>query len=71
MLTGTPGGLGTTEAAMVASFTAMGMDRVDAAAGTLLYRALHYVSILGLGVPALLALELKPRSEPVDEEGSR
>jgi uncharacterized membrane protein YbhN (UPF0104 family) len=56
---------------MVASFTAMGMDRVDAAAGTLLYRALHYVSILGLGVPALLALELKPRSEPVDEEGSR
>jgi uncharacterized protein (TIRG00374 family) len=64
MLTGTPGGLGTTEAAMVASFTAMGMDRVDAAAGTLLYRALHYVSILGLGLPALLALELKPGAEP-------
>jgi uncharacterized protein (TIRG00374 family) len=64
MLTGTPGGLGTTEAAMVASFTAMGMDRVDAAAGTLLYRALHYLSILGLGVPALLALELKPGAEP-------
>lgn len=67
MLTGTPGGLGTTEAAMVASFTAMGMDRVDAAAGTLLYRALHYLSILGLGVPALLALELKPGAEPADE----
>ena len=64
MLTGTPGGLGTTEAAMVASFTAMGMDRVDAAAGTLLYRALHYLSILGLGVPALLTLELKPGAEP-------
>lgn len=64
MLTGTPGGLGTTEAAMVASFTAMGMDRVDAAAGTLLYRALHYLSILGLGVPALLVLELKPGAEP-------
>jgi uncharacterized protein (TIRG00374 family) len=68
MLTGTPGGLGTTEAAMVASFTAMGMDRVDAAAGTLLYRALHYLSILGLGVPALLVLELKPGEEQPGEE---
>ena len=67
MLTGTPGGLGTTEAAMVASFTAMGMDGVDAAAGTLLYRALHYLSILGLGLPALLALELKPGAEPADD----
>lgn len=67
MLTGTPGGLGTTEAAMVATFAAMGMDRVDAAAGTLLYRGLHYVSILGLGLPALLALELKPGAEPADE----
>jgi uncharacterized protein (TIRG00374 family) len=67
MLTGTPGGLGTTEAAMVASFTAMGMDRVDAAAGTLLYRGLHYVSILGLGLPALLALELRTGADPADE----
>jgi len=66
MLTGTPGGLGTTEAAMVASFAAMGMDRLDAAAGTLLYRALHYVSILGLGVPALLVLELQQGGEPAD-----
>jgi uncharacterized protein (TIRG00374 family) len=67
MLTGTPGGLGTTEAAMVASFAAMGMDRLDAAAGTLLYRGLHYVSILGLGVPALLVLELQQGSEPSEE----
>lgn len=68
MLTGTPGGLGTTEAAMVATFTAMGMDRVDAAAGTLLYRALHYLSILGLGLPALLVLEMKPGAEPAEPE---
>ncbi len=66
MLTGTPGGLGTTEAAMVATFAAMGMNSVDAAAGTLLYRALHYLSILGLGLPALLVLELKPGAEPED-----
>ncbi|HWM91599.1 MAG TPA: lysylphosphatidylglycerol synthase transmembrane domain-containing protein [Thermoanaerobaculia bacterium] len=59
MLTGTPGGLGTTEAAMVGSFVAMGMIREDALAGTLLYRGLHYASILGIGLPALLFLELK------------
>ncbi len=67
MLTGTPGGLGTTEAAMVASFAAMGMDRVDAAAGTLLYRALHYVSILALGLPALAFLELRRTADPVED----
>lgn len=59
MLTGTPGGIGTTEAAMVASFTAMGMDPVDAAAGSLLYRGLHYAGILAVGLPALLFLELR------------
>jgi len=67
MLTGTPGGLGTTEAAMVGSFVAMGMNREDALAGTLLYRGLHYVSILGIGLPALLFLELKPGGRKTDE----
>ncbi|MFL6293697.1 MAG: lysylphosphatidylglycerol synthase transmembrane domain-containing protein [Thermoanaerobaculia bacterium] len=66
MLTGTPGGLGTTEAAMVGSFVAMGMSREDALAGTLLYRGLHYVSILGIGLPALLLLELKPGGRKSD-----
>ncbi|MEA2563001.1 MAG: glycosyltransferase 2 family protein [Acidobacteriota bacterium] len=66
MLTGTPGGLGTTEAAMVGSFVAMGMNREDALAGTLLYRGLHYVSILGIGLPALLLLELKPGGRKID-----
>jgi uncharacterized protein (TIRG00374 family) len=60
MLTGTPGGLGTTEAAMVGSFVMMGMDRVDATAGTLLYRGLHYASILAIGLPSLLFLEFRP-----------
>ena len=67
MLTGTPGGLGTTEAAMVGSFVAMGMGREDALAGTLLYRGLHYASILGIGLPALLALELKLGGRKIDE----
>lgn len=60
MLTGTPGGLGTTEAAMVGSFVMMGMDRIDATAGTLLYRGLHYASILAIGLPSLLVLEFGP-----------
>lgn len=66
MLTGTPGGIGTTEAAMVASFVALGVDRVDAAAATLLFRGLHYAVVLAIGVPALLVLELRDgrRGEP-------
>lgn len=67
MLTGTPGGLGTTEAAMVGSFVAMGMNREDALAGTLLYRGLHYASILAIGLPALLLLELKLGGRKMDE----
>lgn len=58
-LTGTPGGLGTTEAAMVASFGLMGIDRVDAAAGTLLCRGLHYAVVLAVGLPALAFLEMR------------
>lgn len=71
-LTGTPGGLGTTEAAMVASFTAFGVDRVEAAAGTLLFRGLHYATVLGLGLPALLILEFRlpqTAAEAAGEEG--
>lgn len=56
-LTGTPGGAATTEAAMIACFAALGVDRVDAVAATLLYRGLHYGLIMVLGVPALLYFE--------------
>lgn len=68
-LTGTPGGLGTTEAAMVASFAALGVDRVDAAAGTLLFRGLHYATVLGLGLPALLFLEFRLPETPAEIAG--
>jgi uncharacterized membrane protein YbhN (UPF0104 family) len=63
ILTGTPGGVGTTEAAMVATFAALGMDRVEAGAGTLLYRGLHYIVVLALGLPALGWLELRGRAK--------
>ena len=68
-LTGTPGGLGTTEAAMVAAFTLLGVDRVDAAAGTLLCRGLHYATVLGLGLPALLVLEFRLPQAPLEAAG--
>lgn len=56
-LSGAPGGLGATELAMMASFELMGVDEVAAAAGTLLYRGLHYASVLTIGLPALGLLE--------------
>ncbi|HEV7672690.1 MAG TPA: lysylphosphatidylglycerol synthase transmembrane domain-containing protein [Thermoanaerobaculia bacterium] len=59
MLAGTPGGVGTTEAAMVALFGALGVGPGEAAAATLLFRGLHYASVLALGVPALVVLELR------------
>ncbi len=56
-LSGAPGGLGTTEIAMMASFKLLGVDELLAAAGTLLYRGLHYAGVLAIGLPALALLE--------------
>ena len=67
-LTGTPGGMGTTEVAMMASFKLMGVDAVVAAAGILLYRGLHYASILAVGLPALTVLELWPKGGETAED---
>lgn len=84
-LVGTPGGLGAAEAAIVASLVALGVDRVDATAATLLYRGLHYVTVFGGGLPALALLELrrrrqrrsegvgptgKPTEDPAEKDGS-
>lgn len=57
-LLGTPGGAGATEAAMIACYTALGVDRLDATAGTLLYRAVHYGVLLVPGLVSLAWLEL-------------
>jgi hypothetical protein len=44
---------------MIASFAALGVDRLDATAASLLYRALHFAVTLGLGAPCLLWLEAR------------
>lgn len=57
MLLGTPGGLGTAEATMIALYGAFGVDRVDAASAVLLFRGLQFAVVLGLGLPSMAILE--------------
>jgi uncharacterized protein (TIRG00374 family) len=66
-LSGTPGGLGSTEIAMMASFKLLGVEEVVAAAGTLLYRGLHYAAVLAIGLPALALLEWRADAEEETE----
>ena len=54
---GTPGGAGGAEAAMIATLASLGVSTVDATVATLLFRGLHYVWTLGIGLPALAVLE--------------
>ncbi len=60
-ITGTPGGLGTTEAAMIESFVLLGIPRLDAVAATFLCRGLHYAMVVSLGLPSLISLEVRKR----------
>jgi uncharacterized protein (TIRG00374 family) len=69
-LSGTPGGVGTTEIAMMAAFKLFGVDEVTAAAGTLLYRGLHYAGVLVIGLPALALLEWRAGGAGTPEETS-
>jgi uncharacterized protein (TIRG00374 family) len=69
-LTGTPGGLGTTEAGMIVTYAALEVAPIDAAAATLLYRGLHYGLVVALGLPALLLFELKG-ADPDNESDRR
>jgi hypothetical protein len=67
-LSGTPGGGLTTEAAMVACYDLLGIDRSLALAATVLYRGLHYLLVLSLGAPSLTILEvLHRRGEAADD----
>jgi uncharacterized protein (TIRG00374 family) len=61
-LMGTPGGIGSTEAAMIAGFVAVGVPRIDAVTAVLLFRGLHYVLVFGCGIPSLAALEWQRRA---------
>ena len=58
VLLGTPGGLGTTEATMIALYGALGVDPVDAASAVLLFRGIQFAVVLMLGLPGMLALEI-------------
>ena len=62
VLLGTPGGLGTTEATMIALYGALGVDPVDAASAVLLFRGIQFAVVLGLGLPGMLALEIYAES---------
>lgn len=68
VIAATPGGLGTTEAAMISGFVSLGVDRFAAGASTLMFRGIHYLVILALGVPALIFLEWRTRA-PVPVSG--
>lgn len=76
VLSGTPGGIATTEAAMIGGFVALGVEEIAATAATLLYRGLHYLVVSTLGLPALLYCEgslgrpLKPADRPAAEDPS-
>jgi uncharacterized protein (TIRG00374 family) len=71
MLAGTPGGVGTTEAAMVAAYGTLGVDRASAGAATLLFRGLHYALVVAVGLPALAWLEARgERAVPLSPEDS-
>lgn len=65
-LTGLPGGLGPMEAALIGGYSLFGIGRLEATAGTLLYRGLHYLLVLGLGLPSLIAAELGINRKPLD-----
>jgi len=58
VLLGTPGGLGTTEATMIALYGTLGVDPVDAASAVLLFRGIQFAVVLGLGLPGMLVLEV-------------
>lgn len=64
ILLGTPGGVGATEAAMIACYVALGADRLDATAAVLLYRGLHYAVVLLLGLPSIAFFELRRGRKP-------
>jgi uncharacterized protein (TIRG00374 family) len=68
--TGTPGGVGTTEAGLALALVAMDVPQLEAAAATLLYRGLHYVVVLAVGAPALVLLEARLRRRAMAEEAA-
>ncbi len=58
-LAGTPGGIGSTEAAMIAGYSALGIESADAVTAVLAFRGFHYLSVVSTGAPSLLWLSAR------------
>jgi uncharacterized protein (TIRG00374 family) len=69
-VTGTPGGIGSTEAAMVSGYVVLGVARADAVAAALVFRGLHYALVLGCGLPSFVVLEILRRRATRGPKGS-
>ena len=67
-ISGIPGGLGAAEAGMIFSYQLLGVTGVEAVAGTLLFRGLHYATVAALGVPAVVAFEVFDEVGPSAED---
>ncbi|MDH3746538.1 MAG: flippase-like domain-containing protein [Acidobacteriota bacterium] len=57
-LAGTPGGIGSTEAAMIAGYAALGIESADAVTAVLAFRGFHYISVIVTGLPSLIWLSM-------------
>jgi uncharacterized protein (TIRG00374 family) len=73
LLAGTPGGVATTEAAMIGLYVSLGVDNIEATAGVILYRGFHYLLVLTLGLPSLVycgaAMSMERRTRNALSEG--
>lgn len=71
-MTAVPGGLGPMEAALIGGYDLMGIGRLEAVAGTLLYRGMHYVLVVAIGLPSLVTAELGiERARKLDGDRTR
>lgn len=62
-ITGLPGGLGPMEAALIGGYGLLGVGQLEAVAGTLIYRGLHYLLVLLVGLPSLVLSEFTHERE--------
>lgn len=57
--TGTPGGVGTTEASMILLYVLLGVDEASATAAVIFFRGMHYLVWFGLGIPSFAYNEFR------------
>ena len=47
---------------MVGTYVLLGVNQIDAAAATILFRGLHYALVITMGLPSLIYFELQHRA---------